>query len=80
MSEGGTERKRQRIPSRLHAASGDPTMGLDPTHREIMTCAEIKSGTLNLLSHPDTLRMLLNDKGASSIFQVLLNQECITDF
>ena len=32
---GGTERKR--IPSKFHADSTEPTMGLDPMNREIVT-------------------------------------------
>ena len=48
LSEGG----RERISSRLLAVSAEPHAGLDPTHCEIMTCAEIKSMSLNRLSHP----------------------------
>ena len=31
------ERRRERIPSRLCAVSPEPTVGLKPTNREIMT-------------------------------------------
>ena len=44
--------ERERIPSRLHAVSADPHVGLKPTNHEIMTRAKIKSQTLNRLSHP----------------------------
>ena len=35
--EKGRERRRERIPSRLHAVSTEPNVGLDPTNCEIMT-------------------------------------------
>ena len=34
-NEQGTERGRERIPSRLHAVSKEPDAGLDPLNREI---------------------------------------------
>ena len=34
---GGAERGRQRIPSRLHAVSTEPSVGLELTNLEIMT-------------------------------------------
>ena len=37
----GRERGRQRIPSRLHTASIEPNMGLEPTNGEILTWAEV---------------------------------------
>ena len=47
------DRERQRSPSRLSALSAQSLMrGLDLTDREIMTCAKIKSWTLNRLSRP----------------------------
>ena len=46
------ERERERIPSRLCAASTEPDVGLELTNREPMTQAKIKSWTLNLLNHP----------------------------
>ena len=46
------ERQRERIPSRLHAVSTEPEAGIDPTNHEITTRVEIKSWTLNQLSHP----------------------------
>ena len=49
------ERGRQGIPSRLQAFSTEADVGLDPTNREIMTCAEIKSRTLNRLSQSGAL-------------------------
>ena len=55
--ERDRERKRERerereTPSRLHAVSAEPDARLDPMNWEIMTSTEIKSGTLNQLSHP----------------------------
>ena len=47
-----TEREGERILSRLCAVSAEPDMALDLTNRVIMTSAEIKSQTLNRLSHP----------------------------
>ena len=55
-SRGGTERGRERIPSKPLAVSAEPDAGLDPMNREIMTCANIGSQTLNWLSHPGALR------------------------
>ena len=52
--EGGAERDGERIPSRLHAVSTEPSVRLDPMNHEIMTWAEIKSWTLNWLSHAGT--------------------------
>ena len=37
MSRGGAERGRERIPSRLHAVSPEPHVGLELRNREIMT-------------------------------------------
>ena len=37
VSEAQRERRRERIPSRLHAVSADPYAGLEFTHCEIMT-------------------------------------------
>ena len=45
--ERGRERERERIPSRLHAVSTEPDIGLDLGNHEIMTWAETRSGTLN---------------------------------
>ena len=44
--------RRERIPSRLHAVSTEPDMGLELMNREIMTRAENKSQMLSLLNHP----------------------------
>ena len=56
MSRGRAEReRRERIPSRLHAVSVEPDVGLDFMNCEIMTWAEIKIWTLNWLSHPGAL-------------------------
>ena len=52
MSREETEREGDRIPSRLRAVSTEPDAGLKPKNCEIMTCVEIKSWTLNRLSHP----------------------------
>ena len=47
---GGAARGGRRgIPSRLHTDSTEPDVGLELTNREIVTCAEVKSRTLN---HP----------------------------
>ena len=55
MSRGRAERgEKRRIPSRLHTISAEPDAGLEPMNREIVTWAEIKSQTLNWLSHPGT--------------------------
>ena len=48
------ERGRQRIPSRLCAISTKPDVGLQLTSHEIMTQAETKSWTLNLLGYIGT--------------------------
>ena len=61
-SGGGAEKDRERIPSKLHFVSTEPDAGLKPTNREITTWAEIKSWTLNRLSHSGTLKMCLNLK------------------
>ena len=49
MSGGGAERGRENPKCPLPSDTG-----LDPTNCEIMTLAEIKSQTLNRLSHPGT--------------------------
>ena len=52
-SRDGAERKEKRIPSRLCVISTDDTdVGLEPMNLEIITCAKIKSQTLDQLSHP----------------------------
>ena len=51
-SEHEWRRGRDRIPTRLHAVSTEADAGLEPMNCEIMTWAEIKSQTLNQLSHP----------------------------
>ena len=43
----GRETGRQRIPSRLCAASAEPNAGLELTNQEIMTRAKTKRQTLN---------------------------------
>ena len=50
--QGQRETERERIPSRVLAISTEPNSGLDPRNVESMTWAEIKSLTLNRLSHP----------------------------
>ena len=57
---------RERIPTRLHAVSAEPNVGLDPTNREIMAWAEIKSLMINWLSHP----------GAPALKHFRWNQYC----
>ena len=47
----GVEKEGQRIPSRFCMVSTKPNAELDPTNCEIMTWAEVKSQTLNWLSH-----------------------------
>ena len=37
MSRGGEERRRERIPSRLHTVSIVLALGLEPMNQEIMT-------------------------------------------
>ena len=49
--EGQRERGRGTIPNTV---SAEPSVGLKLTNREIMTCAETKSWTVNWLSHPGT--------------------------
>ena len=46
----GRKKKKQNPKQALHGA--EPDAGLELTNREIMTRAEIKSQTLNQLSHP----------------------------
>ena len=48
----GRERERETIPSRFHAISTEPDVGLEPTNQEIMTWDETKGWLLNQLSHP----------------------------
>ena len=48
---GGAERERERESRAELRRELEPT-GLEPTNREIMTRAEIKSWTLDRLSHP----------------------------
>ena len=48
------QRGRERIPSRVHAVSTGPDVGLDLTNCESVTWAEVQSQTLNWLSHPGT--------------------------
>ena len=50
--ERDRERGRERESQAGSMLSAEPNAGLDPTNREIMTRAEIKSRTLNGLSHP----------------------------
>ena len=59
MSEQGRGRERgeERGESQAGTINAEPNVGLDPTNREIMTGAEIKSYTLNRLSHPGTLKV-----------------------
>ena len=51
---GGQRERRERIPSRRHTMSTEPKAGLDSVrlNGEIMTWAEIQSGTRNRLSCP----------------------------
>ena len=51
MSGVGTERKGERIPSRLCTVSVEPHAELKLTNREIMISAEIRSRMLNQLNH-----------------------------
>ena len=44
---GEGQKKRERIPSRFHAVSTEPNMGLNPTNLKITTPAQIESRTLN---------------------------------
>ena len=42
MGEGQRERKRARIPSRLHAVSMEPDVGLELMNHEIMTGTKVR--------------------------------------
>ena len=57
--ERGRDRERDRILSRLHTVSTEADAGLELTNCETMTWAEIKGQTLNRLSHPDALYLLV---------------------
>ena len=48
------ERGRERTPSRFHAVSTEPNVGLHLRNHEIMTRPETKSQKLKRLSHPGT--------------------------
>ena len=37
MSRGGAERGKERVPSRLHAVSTEPNVGLEHTNHEVTT-------------------------------------------
>ena len=54
VGERQRERGKERIPSRLHAASTEPNAGLELMNCEIMTWVETKSQMLSWLSHPGT--------------------------
>ena len=58
--QGRTERKGDRIPSRLHTISAEPTVRLKLTNSEIMIRAEIKSRMFNWLSHQGAPNFILN--------------------
>ena len=47
VSEGGAERKGEKMPSSLCTASTESKAGLEPTDREVMTWADTKRWTLN---------------------------------
>ena len=49
---GGAEKGRERIPSRLPVVSLEPDRELSLMNHEIMTWTEMRSRTLNWLSHP----------------------------
>ena len=49
---GETEREREKIPSRLYTVSTQPDTGLELTNCEMVTLANIRSRSLNQLSHP----------------------------
>ena len=67
----GRERGRERVPSRLCAVSMELDVGLDLMNHKILTWAEIKSQTLNWLSHPDTpcLTLTANEWGPCAAWQ-----------
>ena len=56
--QGRGREKRDRI-KRLHTISAEPNTGLELTHHEILTGTEIRSQTLNPLSHPRAPHNLL---------------------
>ena len=71
MIRGGAERGGgERTPSRLHTVSTEPDAGLNLTNCEIMTRAEIKSWTLNRLSHPGSLTCLSVRRVSSPLTEV----------
>ena len=76
------ERGRERIPRRLHAVSREPRAGLKLMNREIMTWAQIKSRTLNWLSHPSapgnpfSTHLCTERKRQSSRFLEGLGKKC----
>ena len=55
---GVTERKGDKIPSRLLTVSTELDLGLKPTNLEIMALMEIRSQKLNRLSHLGAPRVL----------------------
>ena len=65
-SREGAEREREeeRIPSRLHTVSTEPSVEIKPTNHEIMTWVEIKSQMLNRLSHPSVPHVALSDRNS----------------
>ena len=69
----GRERGRERIPSRLCTDS----VGLQPTDRGITTCAEIKSQTLNRLSHPGAPLWALNLNPPALLMFSFIPQTCV---
>ena len=53
------QKGRERILSRLRAVSAEPDSGFKPTNHEIMTLTEIKSWTLNQMSHRGAARICI---------------------
>ena len=69
----GAKRRRDRIPSRLHAISAEPAVRLELTNCEIVTWAAIEGQMLNWLhhlrasNHEDTIKENRRKKGRKNV-------------
>ena len=89
--EMGEQRERgmERIPSRIHAASTEPNVGLNLTSCEIMTQDEVKRRILTCLSHAEAqgigiligivlnLKIALGSMGILTTFVLLIHEHGI---